>query len=287
MAHAFGDYRDGDAFGFGGGGPAVTRNIERQGNRDTDHSGDAFQVVVDVVACVAVGGALVDSSIADDGQQVVAIVLGILVEDSLHLLCPRYDQLLAGLAAPICDITVFEVGLFQKSHVDETHTSEIEAHKKHISGIVQSGRQRKVECLDFTENGQRQCTFYGLVHSCIDVPEWIAVLDDVILHCTVIYRTKDAGVEGDGVRGDSPFFLPCLITLHYFRGNAVQHDVFILSVLFEAAERGLVGFGSADFAVLFQLGYETLHVVEQGIFMRIAVELVDHIGGCVCQTIGI
>lgn len=45
----------------------MTGDVESQGDCDADHSGYAFQVVVDVVAGVAVGTALVDSGIADDG----------------------------------------------------------------------------------------------------------------------------------------------------------------------------------------------------------------------------
>lgn len=84
-------------------------NIEGQRDCYADHSGDTFQAVVDVVAGVAVGASLIETGIADDGQQVVAFVFGIFVEYHLHLLCPFDYQLLAGLAATIGYITVFEV----------------------------------------------------------------------------------------------------------------------------------------------------------------------------------
>ena len=38
---------------------------------------------------------------------------------------------------------------------------------------------------------------------------------------------------------------------------------------------------------MFQFGDDTLHEVEQGVFMRIAVELVDYIVSRVYQTVGI
>ena len=38
---------------------------------------------------------------------------------------------------------------------------------------------------------------------------------------------------------------------------------------------------------MIQLGDDTLHEIEQGVFMRIAVELVNHIVSGVCQTVGI
>lgn len=41
--------------------------MEGQRYRDTDHSGYAFEIVVDVVTHVAVGASLVGAGVADDG----------------------------------------------------------------------------------------------------------------------------------------------------------------------------------------------------------------------------
>lgn len=87
----------------------MTGNVEGERNCYTDHSGYGFQVVVDVVAYVAVSASLVGSGIADDGQQVVALVLGVLVKNHLHFLSPFDDELLTGLATAVGDISVFEV----------------------------------------------------------------------------------------------------------------------------------------------------------------------------------
>lgn len=81
--------------------------------------------------------------------------------------------------------------------------------------------------------------------------------------------------------------MPCLVSLHYFGGEAVEHYVLVLPELLETAERRLVGFGGSDLAVLFEFDNDTLHEVEQGVFVGVAVELVDYIIGCVCQTVGI
>ncbi len=109
VAHAFGDYGERDAFGFGSGSPAVAGYVEGQRDCYSYHYGDTFQAVVDVVACVAVGASLVESGIANDGHEVAAFVFGILVEYRLHLLSPFDDELLTGLAAPVGDVAVFEV----------------------------------------------------------------------------------------------------------------------------------------------------------------------------------
>mgnify|MGYP007059014896 CR=1 FL=1 len=87
----------------------MTSNVEGQRDCDSDHSGDAFQTVVDVVAGVAVGASLVESGISDDGQKVITLVFGILVEYHLHLLGPFDDELLTGLATTVSNIAVFEV----------------------------------------------------------------------------------------------------------------------------------------------------------------------------------
>ena len=83
-------------------------------------------------------------------------------------------------------IAVFEVSLFQESHVDKTHSPEIKAHKEHISGIVECRSQGQVQCLDFLDDSKGKRTFDCLIHSCIYMTERIAVLDDVVLDRTVI-----------------------------------------------------------------------------------------------------
>ena len=137
VAHAFADYRQRYALCFSCGCPAVAGNVEGQRDCDADHSGYGFQVVVDVIAYVAVGASLVGAGITDDGQQVFAFVLGVLVKNHLHFLSPFDDELLIGLATAVGDISVFEVSFFQKCHIDKTHSPEIKAHKKHIAGVVQ------------------------------------------------------------------------------------------------------------------------------------------------------
>lgn len=87
-------------------------NIEGQRNCNADHSGYVFQIVVDVIAYVAVGASLVGAGITDDGQQVFAFVLCVLVKNHLHFLSPFNDELLTGLATAVCDVTIFEVCLF-------------------------------------------------------------------------------------------------------------------------------------------------------------------------------
>ena len=109
VAHAFGNDRKRNAFGLGGGGPAVAGDVEGQRHCHAHHAGYAFQVVVDVVADVAVGASLVGADVADDGEQEIAFVLGIFVEYRLHLCGPRNDKSLARLAAAVGDVAVSEV----------------------------------------------------------------------------------------------------------------------------------------------------------------------------------
>ena len=176
MAHTFGDDGEWDAFGFGGGCPTVAGHVEGQRDRDSDHFGYAFEIVVDVVASVAVGVSLVGAGIADYRQKIVGGVFRVLVENHLHFLCPFDYKLLAGLAAAVSDVAVFEVCLLQESHVDEAHASEIKTHQEHIAGVVECRSQRQVQCFDFLDDSQRQCSFDSLVNSGIYFSERIANL---------------------------------------------------------------------------------------------------------------
>lgn len=103
-------------------------DIESQRDLDAYHLGCLFQIVIDVVAHVAVGTSLVGAWIPDDGEQIVGGVFRVLVEYHLHFLSPADDKLLTCLAAAIGDIAVFEVGLSQKCHVDEAHSPEVKTH---------------------------------------------------------------------------------------------------------------------------------------------------------------
>lgn len=264
----------------------MTCDVEGQRDGDTDHSGYAFQIVVDVVAGVSVGASLVDAGIADYGQKIVRGVFRVFVENHLHFLGPFDYELLAGLAATIGYVAIFKVCLFQESHVYEAHSPEIEAHQEHIAGEVECRSKRQVQRLDFLDNRQRQGTFDRLVDSGIDVAERISVLDDVIFDRTVIDSPQDASIERYGIGCYASAFMPCLVSLHYLGGEAVEHYVLVFAELLETVERGLVCLGSPDFAILFQFGDDALHEVEQRVFMRVAVELVDYIIGSVCQAIG-
>lgn len=170
-------------------------DVESQRDLNTYHLGNLFQVVVDVVAHVAVSASLVGAWIPDDGEQIVGGVFRGLVEYHLHFLSPFDDKLLACLAAAIGDIAVFEVGLSQKRHVDEAHSPEIETHKEHVTGEVKRWSQGKVQRLDLLYQYQRQCSLHSLVNAGIYMAERIAVLDDVIFDRSVIDRPEYAGVE--------------------------------------------------------------------------------------------
>lgn len=68
MTHALGDDRKGNAFGFGGGSPAVAGYVECEGDGDVEDFCYLFEPTVDVVSDVAVCPALVDAGVAYDGE---------------------------------------------------------------------------------------------------------------------------------------------------------------------------------------------------------------------------
>lgn len=66
VAHAFRDYGQWDALGFGCRCPAMTGDVKSQWNCYSNHSGNTFKTVVDVVASVAVGASFIESGISDN-----------------------------------------------------------------------------------------------------------------------------------------------------------------------------------------------------------------------------
>ena len=66
--------------------------------------------------------------------------------------------------------------------------------------------------------------------------ERIAVFDDVFFNRTIIDRPKDASVEGDGVGRDATALVPCFVTFHDVRGDAVEHDVFVIAEFLETID---------------------------------------------------
>ena len=70
-------------------------------------------------------------------------------------------------------------------------------------------------------------------------------------------------IKGYCIRCDPSLLVPRLICLHYFRIEAVQHYVLVLTEFLEAVESGYICLGSSDLTVLFQLDNVALHVVKQ------------------------
>lgn len=79
----------------------MSGDVHGQWDIDANHLGDGFQVVVDVVANVAVGASRVRVRISDDGHEVFSRVLRVFVEKHLHLARPFDVEQLAGLTAAI------------------------------------------------------------------------------------------------------------------------------------------------------------------------------------------
>lgn len=174
VAQSVADDTERYTFRFGCGGPAVASHIKRQRDRQSDYSGNSFQVSVDIVAYVAVGASFVGARLPDYGQQIVSMVFWIFVQKSLHFGGPAYDEFLAGFVAPIDNAPVRKVGFLEKCHVDEAHPAQIETHQKHVSGEIKRGLQRQVERLYFPYNRQINGSLYCLVYSCVHMTERIA-----------------------------------------------------------------------------------------------------------------
>ncbi len=151
------------------------------------------------------------------------------------------------------------------------------------------GEIDKSKSLDFLYGGKGQCSFNSLIHACIDMTERIAVLDDVILDCTMIYRPKNTSVKRYGVRRIATLLVPCFVCFHYLGGQTIEHNILVFAVivfrrlarqeLLETIEGGGICFRSPDIAILLELDNQTLHKVEQRVLFCISAELVNHIVG--------
>ena len=92
-------------------------------------------------------------------------------------------------------MVVGKIGFTQKSHVNKAHPPEKETHQKHVAGIVGRSRRRQIESLDFFHHSQRQCPFHGFFNTGINSPERASVIDNIILHGTVVCGTEYAHIE--------------------------------------------------------------------------------------------
>ena len=108
-------------------------DIHGQVNGETDGFANLLQVVVDVVKSRVV--LLADVGfLRDDGEESVATLLVIAVNDCLHLLAPLHGYPLPCLAALIGEDTVLDIIRFEFGNVYERHATGVEAEHEDVSG---------------------------------------------------------------------------------------------------------------------------------------------------------
>ena len=259
----------------------MARDVESQRNPEACNCRNALEVMVDVIACVAVSGPVVRFGIADNRKQIGTPVLGIFVENTLHLPGPLDSKELACLAAAVSHASILQVCLLKIDHVDEAHSAEIEAHHKHITCIVEGRRARKVQHLYSAYRRQGQRALHRLVDSGINASERIAILDKAFLHRPVIDSSEDAGIERNRIQGNAPALMPGLISLHCFGTDAVQHYILVGPVFPETVEGRNICLGSPYPTLLPEAGDYSFHEIEKRIFFEVSVVFIDQVVGSI------
>ena len=113
--------------------PGVTGDIHGQGDGETDGFAYLFQVVVNVMKSRVV--LLADVGfLRDDGEEAVAVLLMIAVNDCLHFLTPLHGYPLPRLAALIGEDSVLDIARFEFGNVYERHAASVEAEHEDVSG---------------------------------------------------------------------------------------------------------------------------------------------------------
>ena len=163
------------------------------------------------VAYVAVVVAFVAFVAVEYRQQIVGGVHGIFIENLLHLVGPANGEQLTGLAAPVHNLTVAEVGLSQKCHVDKTHATQIKTEHKYVAGEIKRRIGLEVES-SYTPHGTEcQRPLYCTVHTGVYVAEGSAVVGVFKVDAPVIYRPQYAHVERCCVRNKAAVSHPCFV----------------------------------------------------------------------------
>ena len=113
--------------------PGVTGDIHGQGDGETDGFAYLFQVVVNVMKSRVV--LLADVGfLCDDGEEAVAFLLVIAVNNRLHLLAPLHGYPLPCLATLIGEDSIPDVISFEFSNVYERHATGVEAEHEDVAG---------------------------------------------------------------------------------------------------------------------------------------------------------
>ena len=111
----------------------MTGDVHGQGDGKADGFANLLQIVVEVMQCRVV--LLADVGfLCDDGEEAVAFLLVIAVNDGLHFLTPLHGYSLPRLAALIGEGAIPDVISFKFSNVYERHAMGVEAEHKDVSG---------------------------------------------------------------------------------------------------------------------------------------------------------
>ena len=163
-----------------------------------------------------------------------------MVHDPLHRGFPLDAQPLSRLMPFIGEDAIVQVLFLQIGHVDEGHTSRIEAEEEQVAGeaflhIAQA------DMLDASHLVDSECPLVGLGVSGVYMSEGVAVDGHALFHSPVIDGPDDAHIEGNGIHREVLQAQEGLKTLHHLTVDLCWREVFVFSEDFEFIQRSAVG----------------------------------------------
>lgn len=195
VAEAFADDGDGHVTVAGDGGPGMAGDIHGQGLGKAGETPDVPELPVHVEEGALVLLAVVIARTPYDREQVFGGLDGISVDDFLHARLPSDPEALAGLAAPVRQDAVAEVGLLQIGHVHERHSSGEEAEHEHVTRKSQIAPVWKGHITDESDDVERNGPLDRPGHACVHSLEWIVLRGDAPGDGTVVDGTEYPEIE--------------------------------------------------------------------------------------------
>lgn len=136
--------------------------------------GDFLQILVDTEHRALVLAAQIDGWKLEDGKQIIlGTACRILGDNRFHAAFPFDVQLLPRLMPAVTQYPVLQVGLLEVRHVNERHTTGVKRKEEHVPRQFPMRFPAQVKFLNVLDVFEMDGTFWGLVHSGIDMLEWM------------------------------------------------------------------------------------------------------------------
>ena len=214
MPHAGADDGEGSVVVSGSGGPGMPGDVRGEGRVDAEHGAKALELTV----VVAEGGLVLAVDVPavfglDERENVgrPGVQYGVLVYDLPGAGLYPYSHFLSGLFPGVVDAAVHDVPAAQHCNIHKGHSPGAVAEDKYVAGQVQRTGPAQVQLLHAQQYVLVDCSLAGIVHSRVDIPEWIALNDEPFFDGLVVDGPEGAHVEGYSVACKVAPAQPCAV----------------------------------------------------------------------------